>query len=144
MWTFKEVKEKVKESSVFLQFQHIEDRWYGGLLRWCFPGCAYYHSASLQMTSLVAVLRTEVPGAGEIGLSSSYLSGFCPCQAEHSWVYKDVLALWLWGSNTKTWHFTLSSCFSLACNENFKTRWGQHIYSPAFALLRSSNGKVNS
>lgn len=30
------------------------------------------------------LLRTEVPGGGEIGLSSSYLSGFCPCQAEHS------------------------------------------------------------
>lgn len=150
MWTFKNVEEKVKGSSVnilylnlFLWFWYIGDRTSGGLRRWCFLECAYYHSASLQIVSLVPVLRTEVPGGGEIGLSSSYPSGFCLWQAEHSWIYKDVLALWLWGSNTKTWHFTLSSCFSVAWNENLKTEWGQHIYSPAFALLRSGNGKVN-
>lgn len=125
---------------LLLWFWHVGDRTYGGLLRWCFRGCAYYHSASLQITSLVAVLGTEVPGGGEIGLSSSYLAGFCLSGRTQLSVH----ALWLWGSNTKTWHFTLSSCFSVACNENFKTRWGQHIHSPAFALLRSSNGKVNS
>lgn len=129
-------------------FNHLRDseyrRSYTTLCSWCFLECAYYNGLSLQITSLVPVLRTEVPVGGGIGLFLLIhlfsLSVWGRTQPEC--IKASLLSDW--GSNTKTWHLTLSSCFSVACNENFKTRWGRHIYSPTFALLRSSSRKVNN
>ena len=65
------------------------------------------------------LLKGGAAGAGT-GTSPSSTSA-PPSSVWQRWVYEEVLALWFWGSDTKTWHLTLmSSCFPLTCNERFK------------------------
>lgn len=79
------------------------------------------------------LLKVGAAGAGT-GTSPSSTSAPPPSSSVwQRWVYEEVLALWFWGADTKTWHLALmSSYFPLTCNERFKKKnTPQPSYSPA-------------
>lgn len=105
---------------------------YGQLAACIYAGCAYYQSGPSKKKKkaprLVAalhygLLKVGAAGAGT-GTSPSSTSAPPPSSSVwQRWVYEEVLALWFWGADTKTWHLTLmSSYFPLTCNERFKKK----------------------